>query len=277
MARAELGVWRPLRRSLATLWRIRVPLSGRPGQPRNRPVMAIPFLSVDRPATGQIDLWFWTSGTLSTLPLERPDWLSASERIRIQCLPQAKRESAVRMRCAVRAALAAYRGGLPRDLDFSYGQHGKPQVNGEPKLHFSVTHTRGCALLAVSLRGPVGVDVEPVRLPARDELAKAMLGARAWRQYQALDDVSRGQAFARAWTEREALVKAMGLGIAHGWSPCLVWFAELPLQVCAPGPSQVAGWTLASVPVDAPWVATVCTAQPAGQVRQRSWLATDLS
>ena len=47
----------------------------------------------------------------------------------------------------------------PGDVAFAYGEHGKPRlVAGGP--HFNLSHSGDVALIAVSLSGPVGVDVE---------------------------------------------------------------------------------------------------------------------
>jgi len=51
----------------------------------------------------------------------------------------------------------------PSDWRFIVGRFGKPQIDpalGRPRLHFSLSHTRGLVACAVSLDHEVGLDVE---------------------------------------------------------------------------------------------------------------------
>src|SRR5262249_34513654 len=69
----------------------------------------------------------------------------------------------------LRGLLMRYLGVAAGDLQFSYGQYGKPALTGvQPpsSLEFNVSHSEGMALFAVTPDRPVGVDVEQVRLPA---------------------------------------------------------------------------------------------------------------
>ena len=62
--------------------------------------------------------------------------------------------------------LAQYLRVAPATLAFEYGARGKPGLSGADgagELHFNLAHSGGLALLAVSLLGGVGVDVERVR------------------------------------------------------------------------------------------------------------------
>jgi phosphopantetheine--protein transferase-like protein len=219
-----------------------------------------PWGPVSRPAHGELHLWPWSRELLRALPLARIEWLPSEELARLERLPAHRRDDALRVRCAVRAALAAHLDTPPQSLSFSYGSHGKPELATQPALQFSLSHSRGRVLLAVSGSGPVGVDVERVRHPARDAVAERMLGPQAWLDYRAQDDAMRARAFAHAWAEREALVKAMGLGIGDGWELCRALFDDLPLQVSPPGPGRVAGWHVRALPAWTGWVAVVCTA-----------------
>ena len=78
----------------------------------------------------------------------------------------------------------------------SYGEHGKPYFASHPDVHFSLSHTRGAALLAVHDE-PVGADIERLR-PAR--------GAMLARFHAANDDD-----FWRLWVQRESRCKRAGI------------------------------------------------------------------
>lgn len=231
-----------------------------PPEPSADPGQFWPWTPSSWPASGELHLWPWSQSTLRSLPLACPDWLSAIESTRLAGISPGRREDALRVRCAVRAALASYLEIVPAKLCFTYGSHGKPELTRQPDLQFSIAHSAGHVLLAVSGSSPVGVDVERVRQPPRDGLAERLLGPGAWLHYRSLDDQARGQAFTQAWAEREALVKALGLGIGDGWGLCRSLFNESPLQVAPPGPGRVAGWHLRSLPAWPGLVAVGCTA-----------------
>lgn len=175
-------------------------------------------------------------------------------------LSPGRRENALRVRCAVRAALASYLEIPPAKIAFRYGAHGKPELVGQSELQFSIAHRDGRVLMAVSGNSPVGVDIERIRLQPGDGLAERLLGHGAWRHYLSLDEATRGHAVTQAWAEREALVKALGLGRTEAWGHCRALFDASPLQVAPPGPGRVGGWHLRLLPAWPDLVAVGCTA-----------------
>lgn len=224
------------------------------------PGLPWPWGAVAWPAEGDLHLWPWSRPLLRALPLARQEWLASHELERLERLPLPRRDDALRVRCAVRAALSTYLDSPPQGLEFAYGSHGKPELATRTNLQFSLSYAGNCVLLAVSGCSPVGVDIERVRQLPRDALAERMLGPQAWLKYRVLDDGARCLALAQAWAEREALVKAMGLGIGDGWELCRALFDHLPLQVSQPRPGRVGGWHLRALPVWPGLVAVACTA-----------------
>ena len=106
----------------------------------------------------------------------------------------------------------------PRGIGIVNGPHRKPAlrpVRGIRLPHFNVSHSRGMVLIALSRRGPVGVDVEFM-----DSAVETMDVARAAFHP---DDVRRIEragspeekllAFYGCWTRREAVAKADGRGL----------------------------------------------------------------
>ncbi|HYF17975.1 MAG TPA: hypothetical protein VEA40_08905 [Ramlibacter sp.] len=96
----------------------------------------------------------------------------------------------------------------PRDLRFGTGPHGQPVVvNAGGELpSFSLTRSRGLVACAVSLVGPVGIDVEPVR----DDADPEVLGP----YMDAATDTDGAVTFCQQWTALEAFWKARGLGLS---------------------------------------------------------------
>lgn len=85
--------------------------------------------------------------------------------------------------------------------DMAYGEHGKPYFASHPDVHFSLSHTRGAALLAVH-NEPIGADIECLR-PVRAERLRRVLGAET-----ELD-------FWQRWTEYESRCKRRGISAAE--------------------------------------------------------------
>ncbi len=89
---------------------------------------------------------------------------------------------------------------------------GKPlaiSLAGDVAPHISLSHTKGMIAVAVSMRHPVGIDIEKWRV--RDFAA---LAAYAFTSFEADHVAHEGQtAFYRLWTMKEAQAKALGIGV----------------------------------------------------------------
>ncbi len=121
-------------------------------------------------------------------------------------------------RAALRQLLGDRLGVDAASLQFATARNGRPELAGAASaLSFNVSHSGEHALIAVSVGGLVGVDVEHVDprlnwqelldLVCTDSEQRALRGEPVWCQRHA---------FFRYWTAKEALLKAVGLGIAEG-------------------------------------------------------------
>ncbi|MEO8497156.1 MAG: 4'-phosphopantetheinyl transferase superfamily protein, partial [Planctomycetota bacterium] len=107
----------------------------------------------------------------------------------------------------------------PCDWQFSGGDGQRPEViqdaAAEPRLRFSLSHTRGLAACLIARHVDVGVDVEPV-----DNKVNAMsIGERYFSAYESrqlaeLSGDARHERFLEYWTLKEAYVKACGVGLS---------------------------------------------------------------
>src|SRR5690348_5821910 len=95
------------------------------------------------------------------------------------------------------------------------GPAGKPLVDADGDIQFSLSHCRDVALIAFSHRVPVGIDVERVR-PLADwkQIADRYLHPGERMELMALSEKERLPAFFRCWTRKEAVAKALGLGLS---------------------------------------------------------------
>jgi 4'-phosphopantetheinyl transferase len=136
----------------------------------------------------------------------------------------------LRSRAVLRALLARYLGGDPRELRFASGAHGKPALArppsssrghapGDEDLFFNLSHSGTVALYAVSAGCEVGVDVERERerdAVVEQRLAARLLGEERARAHAELAPEVRRRELLGAWTRYEAELKCRGTGIGEG-------------------------------------------------------------
>jgi 4'-phosphopantetheinyl transferase len=135
-------------------------------------------------------------------------------------------------RVTLRRILGSYMGISPEKLTFRYGSYGKPCLSAEDHiedLRFNVSHTHDLALIAVSRKRDVGIDVEQVRAEtAYESIAHRIFSASELRAFHKLPPSSRMSAFYATWTQKEALVKALGQGISFSFDRIEVLFDPRP-------------------------------------------------
>lgn len=108
---------------------------------------------------------------------------------------------------ALRELLGCYLGTHPGHVRFAHNACGKPALSPEcgTRLRFNLSHSAGCALIAIAADADIGVDLEYIRpLPDHAEIAQHFFSAA---------DVATPQAFFGHWTRHEAYVKACGEGL----------------------------------------------------------------
>lgn len=177
--------------------------------------------------------------------------LSSDERARAERFAFADlRRRFIVTRGILRWLLAGYLEEDPRRLRFRYGPHGKPALDarcGEQTLQFSLSHSHGLALYAITRGREVGIDVERIRDDvACDDLAERFFTAPEAARLRRLPDPSRRRAFFASWARKEAVVKASGDGLV-----------DLPSHVAVPANRR---WRVEDVYPDQGYAAAVAAA-----------------
>ena len=147
--------------------------------------------------------------------------LSAEERHREERFRfQADRVRYTAAHGLLREILARYLGVPAIALEFVQGEHGKPALIAPRcagRLRFNLSHSEDLALVAVALDREVGVDLESlVQQVEAVEIASQFFAAREALALGRISADRRGVAFLRMWTRKEALSKAIGIGLAAG-------------------------------------------------------------
>ena len=149
-----------------------------------------------------------------TAPIADADWLllSAEEGARAQRLHrQADRVRFVRTRAALRHLLGQRLQRRPQALAFTVNRFGKPALSSGEVLHFNVAHAGAFAVIALSASVVVGVDIE--RRDAAVDVAALQPLTLSPLELQQID--SQRVDFFDCWAAKEAVLKALGLGVAH--------------------------------------------------------------
>lgn len=174
-------------------------------------------------------------------------------------------------RAVLRGLLAAYTRCEPLALEFAAGANGKPALTTPAAIAFNVSHSGVWAVIALSRRGAVGVDIEAERpLDDRDTLATQFFSAAESARLRALVPSERDRAFFTCWSRKEAYVKAVGDGLSYPLEAFDVTFAPAePVRLTVPGdPAETARWTLEALPAPPGYAAALVTE---GRRRVRCW------
>jgi 4'-phosphopantetheinyl transferase len=121
----------------------------------------------------------------------------------------------VAARIGLRRVLGQYLRCPAHEIRLRYGKQGKPEVDDpQRRIHFNLTHAADLALVAVSGRGPVGIDLERiVSRPHLHAIAARMFPPAVARRLEPLQGEVLLVEFLRAWTALEASAKCLGHGL----------------------------------------------------------------
>lgn len=168
-----------------------------------------------------------------------------------------KRARFVAGRAFLRLLLAREVGEAPEALRFRYGPNGKPALDGS-RVDFNLAHSGALAVAAVAPGGGgVGVDIERVRpLDDLEGTVRVAFTPAEAAPLLALAEPARLRAFYEAWTRKEAVLKALGLGLG---------------QPGAPEDHAAARLTIRSFEPEAACFVAVAAAGPSWTIRRRRW------
>jgi 4'-phosphopantetheinyl transferase len=140
--------------------------------------------------------------------------------------------------------LAAYLDVNPAEIVLVLDDHGKPRLRSPDYawLHFNLSDSAEVVVFAVARGREVGVDVEQVHadFPV-DEVARRFLSLCEQNALAASAQQDRVDFFYQLWTRKEALLKALGVGLGGA----------------QPSTDDVGNWSLVTFDAGAGYVAAV--------------------
>ncbi len=165
-------------------------------------------------------------------------------------------------------------------LSFDRGPHGKPFLTGPAlpfRLHFNLSHSGDNVLYAVSLR-EVGVDLESHNRNIKfAELSERICTLREFAQLWAEPCSLRQAAFFDCWTRKEAILKAIGVGLSGGLNTLEVCFKgekRREYRICLED-TDGREWTVLNLPLEDSWSGALAAAGSNWQ--WRGWKLQDYS
>jgi 4'-phosphopantetheinyl transferase len=175
----------------------------------------------------------------------------------------------------LRDVLARYIHCRPDQLNFSTNQYGKPALR-DHKLEFNLSHSGDFALVAVTRKCKVGVDVERIRLNIEVEsIATRYFSQREVSELMSLPSNQRALAFYIGWTRKEAYIKAQGLGLSlplESFDVALTPNEPAILRATRPDPQEAARWTLRSLEIDPHYESAVVAEGQRVEFRLWDWI-----
>ncbi len=169
------------------------------------------------------ELWALEVSDVDVGPLEQA-LLDAAERRRARRLRRPRdRQAFVGAHALLRHVLSRKLGCSPEEIEYGRercshcgGPNGRPVlVAPAGAMHFSLSHSAPIALVGVS-EAPIGVDVQAVPDEEMASDVGALLHVAERAAIERSLKASRPTTFARIWARKEAYLKGLGTGIAHG-------------------------------------------------------------
>jgi 4'-phosphopantetheinyl transferase len=185
---------------------------------------------------------------------ERRQWLARAaalltgaelERVAAIVDPDTRAQHAVG-RALVRSLGARALGCGPREVNVAVTDTGKPWLPELPNLNVNVSHTRSAVVVA-SASVPVGVDIEQPEPSAvhPQRLAQRLFARSEAQTLTALSDERVAEWFSSVWTIKEAVGKALGVGVIPALSQVVVETSDTGLELAAVGDGPPAeSWSL---------------------------------
>jgi 4'-phosphopantetheinyl transferase len=150
-------------------------------------------------------------------------------------------------RAPLRVVLASYLGISAEYVGLVDGPHGRPELDiaHDRSLAFNWSHSGEHAVIAVARGIQPGIDLERVRPRSRAlELARRFFTAEEAAALAALPEATRGEVFLEYWTAKEAVLKALGRGIAFGLDRLGLARRDGQLQLASFAGEDLGAWQL---------------------------------
>lgn len=228
----------------------------------------------------EVDIWRVDLAEHQAEIQQFPKLLSPDETQRADrfCFERDRRRFIV-ARTATRQILSQYVNLAPKELVFSYGKQGKPELEGDAKksgITFNVSHCCETALIAVTRGLIVGIDIEQINPEfATKEISQHFFSVSEVARLRTLPQSAQAKAFFSCWTRKEAYVKALGEGLSVPLNSFEVFFGpEVPAGLIRVrvGPDKLLCLSIYDIDVSPEFKAALVIEGNGHQLRQMIWI-----
>ena len=211
---------------------------------------------LSRPQAGIVQCWrVPTDAVTGSIATHLQSLLDAAEHDRLDRFRSIEdRRRFLATHGGARILLGAALGSSPQGIPIVRRPHGKPALAaamGEESIEFSLAHSGRVSLIALAYGTAVGVDVEEIRpFPDRDTIASRFFHPSEAAELAALSDPEKDLAFFRTWTRKEAVTKALGMGLGlelNAFRVSTVPDGTLEVTFLASGYPPTQSWSLLDI------------------------------
>ncbi|MFC5742224.1 4'-phosphopantetheinyl transferase family protein [Dyella tabacisoli] len=181
-------------------------------------------------------------------------------------------------RAPLRALLGAYLDHAAESLQLIDSEYGRPELAAPHagRLGFNWSHSGDQALIAVARDLVPGIDLEQLRdRPRALEIARRYFSPEESAALESLDLEARSAAFLELWTAKEAVLKALGRGLAFGLHRLNIVMQPDRLHLQWLDHDDAAQWQLQRLHLDAEHVGALAWRGPPRQIRHWTLAAAD--
>jgi 4'-phosphopantetheinyl transferase len=130
------------------------------------------------------------------------------------------RDKYIICRGILRCLLGEYTGIEPAKIIFKYNNFGKPKITECQNLkdiRFNVSHSEEYGLIGITHGQEIGVDIEKIK-PINEmmNIVKNLFTPYEKEIFYKNNEIVQFDAFYRWWIQKEAIIKAIGLGMNYG-------------------------------------------------------------
>jgi 4'-phosphopantetheinyl transferase len=214
----------------------------------------------------RVDCWFVS---LATFPADAESLavatLSKDERKRATGFYfERQKQCYIRSHTALRLLLGRYLMTAPDAVDIVADIYGRPMLAARAgDLEFNLSNTGDAVLVGVSLHSPIGVDIELVRdVPDFLAIAKHHFAPSEVEELLRLAPEQRCEGFYVTWTRKEAVVKALGLGLSFPLDAFCTGRQDRPPRLTQVEGAVYSDWAIADLAPVRGYKAAVAVRQP---------------
>ncbi|MFT5426724.1 MAG: 4'-phosphopantetheinyl transferase [Gammaproteobacteria bacterium] len=222
-----------------------------------------------------IDVWLCDLKKLSKNIDEFYSVLSEDEQERADKLKiEDKRQQYIITRGSLRKYLGLLTEADPAVFKFKYLKHGKPVLEEKPQyadISFNVSHSNDIALVAISQKHNIGIDVEKINYETDHQALVTRFFSKAEQsEFNNYSESSKAKAFCACWTRKEAFIKATGDGVTYGLESFDVSVdpeVQQPTITLHKASTEV--WSALNLPINDDYMA--CLVHDADKIKVRCW------